>query len=175
VSLRLFIAADLPAEVRGALPAPPDPPWRPVPAANLHVTLAFLGAMGEETVPALSSIIDAVCAVVAAPRLRVLQTVVLPPRRPRVLAVELDDPSDGLGRLQAALSAALASQQLYVPEKRRFLAHVTIGRARGPVGREDAFVDVEPLEFAVPSVTLYRSTTAAGGARYEPLHSVATA
>ena len=173
MSVRLFVAADLPAAVRAALPVPADPPWRPVPAENLHVTLAFLGQMEETAVAPVSEIVSACCAGASARGLRLLQSVALPPRRPRVLAVELDDPGDGLGALQAALSAALSSQGLYVPEKRRFLAHVTIGRARALVSSRDAFVDVEPLEFDVPSVTLYRSNTSPGGARYEALHSVA--
>ena len=48
VSVRLFVALDLPAEARAALAAfrdeAADPEvWRPVPEASFHVTLAFIG------------------------------------------------------------------------------------------------------------------------------------
>ena len=54
----------------------------------------------------------------------------LPPRRPRVLAVALEDPDGALGRTQTAVSSALAAGGWYVPETRPFLAHVTVARVR---------------------------------------------
>ena len=181
--MRVFVAADLPDEVRAGLPAAPDPPWRPVRSEALHITLAFLGHVDPGRLREVTAAVDAATSSPAAvrsepstppeaPPLRLLQSIALPPRRPRVLAVELDDPTGALTALQARISTALQDTGLYTPEPRHFLPHVTIARARGAIAREHAYVDVEPLEFVVPAVTVYRSRTDPAGAVYEPLHRV---
>jgi 2'-5' RNA ligase len=146
--VRLFVALDLPEAV--AFPAP-DAPWRAVPRSKQHVTLVFLGAVDPDAIalpppPAAPLLVD--------------RAVLLPPRRPRVLAVALADPSGVLTRYQAALATALDRA-----EERPWLPHVTIGRTRERIGRGTPLPDVEPVEFTAPSVTLYRSA----GGRYEPL------
>jgi 2'-5' RNA ligase len=146
--LRLFVALDLPADV--AFPAP-DAPWRAVPRSKQHVTLVFLGEADPDAIavtppPAAPLVVDGV--------------VGLPPRRPRVLAVALADPSGALTRYQAALAAALDRA-----EDRAWLPHVTIGRTRERVRREAPVPAVAAASFVCPSATLYRSA----GGRYEPL------
>lgn len=97
----------------------------------------------------------------------------LPPRRPRVVAVELPDPSGGLARLQAALSAELTRGGFYEPENRPYLGHVTVGRVRrGARVRAASLPAPEPVGFPAEAVTLYRSHLGGGGARYEGLASV---
>ena len=67
---RAFVALDLPAEVREALPAAPEP-WRAVPVESLHVTLAFLGSIDEAAVPAVeAAVAGALLPVGAAPARR---------------------------------------------------------------------------------------------------------
>jgi 2'-5' RNA ligase len=166
--LRLFIALELPEAVRLALPAPPDP-WRAVPRASLHVTLAFLG-----TLPAAGPVIDAMPAgLPPVGELRARRLLRLPPRRPRVLSVEFEDPSGTCVALQAVVAGSLAAAGLYEPEHRRWLPHVTIGRARGEVDRRAALPPVEPVAFVPERVTLFESRLgrgAGGVALYEPLH-----
>lgn len=165
MSVRLFVALDLPDDVRAAVPAPPRP-FRPVPVEFLHVTLAFLGWRDEADVDA------AAAALVPPPvgELALESMVLLPPRRPRVLAVRLEDPSGDCRRCQAAVGMALEHAGVHTPETRPWLPHVTVGRSREPVrpGRV-ALPAVPPLRFTPPSVTLYRSRLAPGGAVYEPL------
>jgi RNA 2',3'-cyclic 3'-phosphodiesterase len=97
----------------------------------------------------------------------------LPPRRPRVVAVELPDPSGGLARLQAAVSAALAARGFYEPESRPYLGHVTVARVgRGARVRAHELLAPEPVGFDAEAVTLYRSRLERGGARYEALETV---
>jgi 2'-5' RNA ligase len=101
----------------------------------------------------------------------------LPRRRPGVVAVRLAglDRQDErwLASLQARLAAELQEAELYAPDRRSFLAHVTVARVRRgtrvrPVALEGP--DLEP--FALSTVTLFRSHLGRGGARYEPLTRV---
>jgi RNA 2',3'-cyclic 3'-phosphodiesterase len=75
--------------------------------------------------------------------------------------------------LQAKLSEALLTGGWYVPEKRPFLAHVTIARVakEARVRREGAPAPPQ-VSFRGSTVTLFRSRLGRGGARYEPLRSV---
>ncbi len=168
--LRLFVALDLPHAVRDALAAlVPDPDvWRPVKPEALHVTLAFLGSRPPSDV----ELIEPLILPGPAPPLALGSVLLLPPRRARVLTVELEDPTGSLAALQARVSSGLEAAGVYTPEKRPFRAHVTIARLRPRVRPpRTARLDVEPLDFAGRSVTLYVSRLHPSGARYEPLAS----
>ena len=173
--VRLFVALELPADVRLALAG-----WRPaarglrlIDPDALHVTLCFLGWRSEAEI---DSIMEA-CGVVSGmppASLAVEEALWLPPRRPRVLAVRLHDAERRLVDVQAALSEALHAGGWYMPETRPFLAHVTVARVARDARRAPA-VELAPppaLAFAGERVTLFRSRLGAGGARYEPLGSV---
>jgi 2'-5' RNA ligase len=190
---RLFVALELPGEVRSALVswgasafaslAGDHGALRLLRGEDLHVTLCFLGWQKVESV---GSILSA-CGVAATQPdafLTVKRALWLPPRRPRVLAVSLEDLGGRLSAVQAVLTRALAAGGWYVPEKRPFLAHVTVARvlarsparssrpSRGSRGGEDA-APPPPLAFPGTRVVLYRSRLWRGGAQYEPLGAVA--
>ena len=124
------------------------------------MTLAFLGSL-EAAEPVCEAVRGAMR---PAGSLSLSEAVLLPPRRPRVMAVKL---AGEVGELQASVSGALAAAGLYTPEKRPFLAHVTIGRARGRPSR--SLPVVPPMSFAAPSVSVYSSVLSSKGARYEAL------
>ena len=166
--IRLFVALDLPEDVRDRLP-PPGGDWRAVPRESLHVTLAFLGSRPEEDAAVAAQAVAGALAPVG--EMATARAIVLPPRRPRVMAVELEDPSRGCVALQAGVAGALAAAGLYEPERRRWLPHVTIGRARGPAAGGGALPAVPRVEFRPPSVSLYRSHLGRGPARYAALAS----
>jgi 2'-5' RNA ligase len=194
--VRLFVALSLDRATVDALVAwrvgavAGLPGWRPVAADGLHVTLCFLGSVSAGSVDAIG---DAVLGATAGPvradvgaaGLTLGRALLLPPRRPRVLAVELIDPSGACGRLQAAVSGALAAGGWYEPETRPWLAHSTVARA--PRDGRNAGVPAVPVLGAsgalgavgalgvvrCSAVTLYRSRLGAGGARYEALRTVA--
>jgi 2'-5' RNA ligase len=134
--VRLFVAAELPEPVVSVLAA-----WRPVlegvqavAPQSLHLTLAFLGERSAAEASAAGAVVRAVAAPVDGLMLGAARW--LPARRPRVLAVEVADPSGGLAALQAAVVAGLGEAIGFAPERRRFLAHVTVGRVRrGDMGR----------------------------------------
>jgi 2'-5' RNA ligase len=171
--IRLFVALELPAEVRAALvafqraAADPDV-WRALPEESLHLTLAFLGARPEEDVGVVEPLLADVAG--AAPRLRLGAALLLPPRGARVLCADLDDPDGTLAGLQSRVSSALAAAGVYTPEKRPFRAHATVARLR-PRARAPRSVDAapEPLEFSGEALTLFRSRLHPHGARYEAL------
>lgn len=179
---RLFVALELPESARAALVR-----WRDAALADvsgssglrfvrpedLHVTLCFLGSRPADEIEQ----IGAACGVVAGePPVESSfgEPVWLPLRRPRVLAVSLEDAEGALGRMQAALSAALLAGGWYAPESRPFLAHVTVARvaSAGPRVRGTALPAAPADAIRCSRVTLYRSRLRPGGARYEPLEVV---
>jgi 2'-5' RNA ligase len=174
--VRLFVALDLPAAVRTALAGWADeaapPAVRRVAPDNLHVTLAFLGSRDADEAAAAGRLLGDHARPLAA--LHTAGALWLPPRRPGVLSVALRA-DDGLSALQSELAAALERAIGFEPEARPFKPHVTVGRVtRGTrVDPRRELVAPPALSFVPPALTLYRSHTAPGGARYEPLERVA--
>ena len=170
---RLFVALDLPEGVRRALAA-----WgaeageafggrlRAVPPENLHLTLAFLGGREEAEVPAIGAIVTATAG--ATPHLSLGAPLWLPPRRPGVLTIEVDDHTGALYTLHASLIAALHSGAAFMPETRPFRPHITVARVpRGHrIRPQDTNLSSPPsVTVAATALTLYRSRAG----RYEPL------
>jgi 2'-5' RNA ligase len=174
--LRLFVALDLPAGVRAALAAAgaaADPEaWRPVAPEALHLTLAFLGSRPPSDVDAIDRVLQAEAGT-PAPRLALAGALPLPPRRPRVLTIALDDLDGTLAGLQGRVSAGLAGAGVYTPEKRPFRAHITVARLR-PRARPEHSVEsaLETAPFTADRLTLYRSQLHPKGARYSPVSGV---
>jgi 2'-5' RNA ligase len=173
---RLFVALDLPPARREAIAAWRDRAMgsrgelRPVAPDALHVTLCFLGWRAEADAPRIAAIAFHAAAGCSAPRLAPLGLVVVPPRRPRLFALDLDDEGGAATALQSAVAAALATAGLYEPETRPFWPHVTLARVKRGA-RVEAFEPEPPpaARFAAGDVTLYRSTLRPQGAQYEPL------
>lgn len=172
------MALDLPGEDRrrlaewrdGALAGRGD--LRPVAPEALHVTLAFVGHRPEEEVgPIAATIVDS-CAGLCVARLRSIGVVAVPPRRPRLLALDLADEGGRAGAVQAVVSEALVAGGWYAPEKRPFWPHVTLARVRR--GERALPLVARPPEqaFDAGAVTLYRSLLSPRGARYEAIECV---
>ena len=168
------MALDLPPDVRRRLAAWRDElvagreDLRPVREEALHVTLAFLGYRAEKEAAAIAEAMAS--AARAAPRLAAGEVVPLPPRRPRLFALDLDDGDGACARLQQAVSEALEAEHFFKPEKRPFWPHVTLARVkrdRRAAPLPDEPPPVEP--FRANELTLYRSILRPQGAQYEPL------
>jgi RNA 2',3'-cyclic 3'-phosphodiesterase len=174
--LRLFVALELSCEVREAVIAwrarvtRRVPELRPIAHDALHVTLCFLGSQSADAEKRIVAACETALGGARSPELGIDVGLWLPPRRPRVLAISLDDPSGALARIQARVASALADGGWYAPERRPFLPHVTVARvpARARMGAVD-LPELQPLRFAASAVTLYRSHLQRSGARYEPL------
>jgi 2'-5' RNA ligase len=171
--VRLFVALELPADVRAALVAwrPADAALRPVADADLHVTLAFLGERSQAEARAVARVLAGVARPVGGLALGAPRW--LPPRRPRVLAVELADADGALTALHYGLVGALGDAIAFRPERRRFLPHVTVARVRSAPAEVELVPPGGPAPFAAPALTLFRSRLSPGGARYEALERVA--
>jgi len=170
-TLRLFVAGELPREVRRAIAA-----WQEAQLAprrelrlnrSLHLTLCFLGDVATEAVPGIA---EALRDVRFAPvPLTPAEALFLPERGPkRVVALRLDDPSGALGDLQSRVSAALAALRVCEPERRPYLPHLTVARFRQK-GHPFPLQNVTIPEFRLGRVVLYSSLLERGGAVHTPL------
>ena len=179
MSARLFVAVDLPGDVRSALAAwgreaaDTDLALRPVGIESLHVTLAFLGHRALDDVEPLAQVVREAGGAPA--ELRVGEAIWLSPRRPSVLAAAIGDVSGRLGLLQQAVAAGAAEAVGWTPERRRFRPHVTGARVRrGYVPRRGGVPPPPAATFTAGTMTLYRSHLGGRGpARYEALERVA--
>ncbi len=168
---------DLPAGARTALAGWRDAlvagreDLRPVPAENLHVTLVFLGWQDESAAGRIAEAAFGTTAGLGAPRLTPAEVRPVPPRDPRLFALDLADEDGRAGGLQAACSDALEAGGWYRPEKRPFWPHLTLARVKRGRRRVGRLPDVPPPgePFAASTLTLYRSTLRPQGALYEPL------
>jgi RNA 2',3'-cyclic 3'-phosphodiesterase len=196
-TLRLFVALELPDPVRRAVGE-----WagaelarteglRLVAGDALHVTLCFLGATPASELDEISAACREATAGHPPLRLSLGPVLALPRRRPRAVAIGVvagtEEAGRGragaaadvteLGALQGALSARLVAGGWYRPEARPFLAHLTVARVRSRSRIDARALDrVRPIEapaFVAETVTVFRSRTRPGGARYEALARVA--
>lgn len=178
-SLRLFVALELPEPARRSLSA-----WgaelgaltgaglRVVGPDSLHVTLCFLGSVPAEQAETIGQACEAVRGH-AVGELCGGRVLWLPPRRPRVLALALEDPQGALAAVQRELAKRLAAIGVFRAEARAFRPHVTVARvARGARVRAVEMPATPPVRFAAERIVLYRSHLGAGPARYESLHRV---
>jgi 2'-5' RNA ligase len=88
----------------------------------------------------------------------------------RVAMLVLDDEGGSAGRLQARLSALLEQLGAYRPERRPWLAHVTVARFRERPRLRPALPLLEP--FSPSDAALYHSVLRPDGAQYSILEAV---
>jgi 2'-5' RNA ligase len=181
--VRLFVALDLPEQVREALVAwqaaelEPVPELRVTPAQNLHVTLVFLGWQRERDA---EPIVDALAGLrTPAPELA-FEPEVVPKgksrRRPGLFALQTG--GEGALAVHVEVSGRLAEAGFYKPEKRPFWSHVTVARVRAERrgSKRPALVSKWPgrlpegllRPFEAVRVRLYRSILRPQGAEYQP-------
>lgn len=170
--MRLFVAIDLPRDVKEALAAlcagVPGARW--VPAENMHVTLRFIGevdgARRDDIIEALSEVradgFDLEMQGIGHFETR---------RQPHALWVRVNR-SEPLLRLRESVENAVQRAGL-PPEGRKFMPHVTLARLKeAPPGRVESFMQEHNLfrSRAVPvsDFTLFSSFLSRNGALYRP-------
>jgi 2'-5' RNA ligase len=181
--MRVFVALNLTQKERARLAAAARPlreaafPVRWLPPENVHLTLKFLGELGEEIVPELAAAVGEAVAGSAAFEMKVGGFGAFPSlRRPSVVwvGIELGSP---LRALQEAVEAAAESVG-FSREDRPFRPHLTVGRAqkRASPGEFRGFDElVNGTSYAdcyqIRAVDIMRSRLMPSGALYDVLHS----
>lgn len=138
--MRLFVAVTLGealhAQASAALPRlkalAPHARW--VPAANLHLTLSFLGEVDAERMAAVKDVLTRV-GPAHAPLVLTIQGggSFGSPAHPRVLWAGVGGDTKALGALQADVAEGLKPLG-FEPEHREYTAHLTLARAKVPRG-----------------------------------------
>lgn len=138
-----------------------------VPAANLHLTLKFLGSIGEELVEGVSG----ACRRVAARHRPIEANAVglgaFPSLgKPSVLWVGVDAPQ-ALAALQRDVEGAMVELG-FEKEERAYHPHVTVGRVKESRGSAENLWKGDALiaSSALPEIIVYESRTRSAGAEY---------
>jgi 2'-5' RNA ligase len=146
-----------------------DDRLRLVPAANLHVTVVFLGDVEDARVDELVQRLAWVAGPETAFPLTVAHAMPAPPRRPRMLWA-LVAPSQPLQQLSRDLHTAARPLAPGMAKPLRGYGHITLARFRPPLdGLEATTLALDPDTFAVTEVSLMRSQLSPTGASYDRL------
>jgi 2'-5' RNA ligase len=167
-ALRLFVGTFPPPEAAEAIHqaagrALAGAPVRLVPAAEIHLTLRFLGATDEARVPGLCEALESATAGLRAPEILVRRTGGFPTAaRSRVLWAGVDERAGTEGRLEALARAAWTGEE---PDE-RWAPHLTVARPRGrdPVDPGESFRGLElDVGWTSSEVRLVESRPGAAG------------
>jgi 2'-5' RNA ligase len=149
---------------------------RPVPERQLHVTLAFLGWQDESAAGRIAAAAFAAAAAApGVPQLVPAAVRAVPPRDPRLFALDLEDAARRAAALQEAVAGALEDGGFFRRERRPFWVHLTLARVKRRVRRAPPLDGPPPPPgpLPAPALTLYRSVLRPQGALYEPLDRLA--
>lgn len=181
--MRIFIAIELPAEIKAALAAlqnelrqtRADIGWTK--PGNFHLTLKFLGEVEASQIPAITNACLEVATHVSAFSLRLQKTGVFPNlKQPKVLWAGLASEGDELSQLQQRVEANL--QPLgFAKESRAFHPHLTLGRVKSlaniaAVTAKLLTCPLPQLSFPVCELVVMQSQLHSSGSIYTPLATV---
>jgi 2'-5' RNA ligase len=184
---RAFIPIKLPDEIRDRLDqvishlqeSLIDVPIRWVPAANIHLTLKFLGDVSSANYEVLTKILQVEAAAHRPFEFSIGSLGAYPNlRRPRVIWVGIEAPNE-LKMLQRSIDVETARLG-YSSDNRRFSPHLTLGRVSRNASPRDIQAISKVLSKSevgflgvarVEEIHLYRSELKPGGAVYSRLFS----
>lgn len=136
---------------------------------NLHLTLKFIGEVPDDRVDALCGALEEI--EVPLLRLRSAEVVLFPPRGPvRIIASGFAGDVEGARLLEEQIESQCERQGI-ARERRQYVPHVTLARARHPLGaskrQELLRVEISPgPEFETRRFVLMQSHLDSAGARY---------
>lgn len=183
--MRLFVAVELEEHVRRAAAAASaqvrkaaadlDARW--IAEENLHITLVFLGEVGDDRVAAVRAALDVPFRTPPF-SIDVGGAGAFPPSGPpRVLWLGVREGRSALAALHGEVSSRLAPLG-FEPEHRKYSAHLTIARVRdvrrggaAPRSLREALAacPADAGRSRVTAVTLYQSRLSPKGATYSPI------
>ena len=176
--LRLFVAVDMPDDVRDALAATVAPLRERVPGAkwtppdNWHMTLKFLGSVPPQLFDSVLRSVDEAVTEHVAFKARLSGLGAFPSaERARVVWAGIEDRHGELAALARSVDRELAAE--FPSEERPFAAHLTLARLKQQAALPPELLDLEVTSrpFRVGTVRLYRSHLQRPAARYEVLRS----
>jgi 2'-5' RNA ligase len=174
--MRIFIALDIPGEIRSALSAYMERARNLVPEARwarvegLHVTLKFVGEVSDARLPEIKT---ALASVKTAPfDVRFAGAGFFPnAKAARVFWAGVEG-GDALPRLASAVDAALAKLG-FAKEDKLYHPHLTLARASThPLRELQALITEQPPQFGTMTAReffLYQSKPQKGGSKYTKL------
>jgi 2'-5' RNA ligase len=178
---RTFIAITVSSEIRAAArkladqlqPTAGEVKW--VAPENLHWTLQFLGEIETLEVPSLCAAVSAAASEIPAFDLEARGAGAFPAAdRPRTLWLGAGAGAQAMVALHAAIQKKL-DKLGYRGERRRFVPHITLGRA-GRKGQPRSLVrelanlsEFDGGSMLVDEVTVFTSTLGPEGPNYDPL------
>lgn len=181
--MRLFFAVPLSGKVREitgerieSFPIT-EPPWKWIPPGNYHLTLKFLGEVGDELLPSLGG-----AAVKAASAAKPFTITFggfggFPSlSRPRVIFYRMEEGTEELAKLAGNLEQELEGLG-FARERRPFRAHLTLARIKRPLPAplRERLRDIPPLPPSasqeVCDFVLMRSHLSRRGATYEVIET----
>lgn len=146
---------------------------------SMHATLVFLGYQYERDVEKIVATAKAAIEIEKAVPARFGGLVPVPPKRPRLYALSVDDSEGVLAELQGKLSRKLSDAGFYREERRPFWPHITVARQRrSSGGRKAGGPALERIPelperlrkpFSAVRVSLYSSKLRPEGAVYRAL------
>ncbi len=175
--MRLFYALELPRPVQASLAAGAGRWARRVPGAkwvaqeNLHVTVRFLGEVGEGLLPTLQELGERAARSAGPVEISLDRLGAFPsPSRARVLWAGPSGPCPPFGRVVEEVEKGVQALG-FPPEQKPAVPHVTLARLRVPQNLAPLLSGVElaPLLAAVRELTLMASELRPDGPRYTPV------
>jgi 2'-5' RNA ligase len=176
--MRLFVAVTPPDEALGELEravaplraAAPELRWTG--PSSWHLTLAFLGEVGEEILPGLQARLERAAHRHPPQRLAIAGGGAFPSaRRAQVLWAGIEADERALGALADSVAAAARRAGAPPPgQHRKYRAHLTLARCRGPADASELttrLTEFSSTAWTATSIRLIRSYLSSGPPHYE--------
>lgn len=185
--MRAFIAIEFPKEIKDFLSglqeqlkkSGADVKW--VEPENIHLTLKFLGEIDEKKIEKIIQILEDIARNKDSFFIRLSTLGAFPKVNfPRIIWAGIDKGEQETKQIAKILEEKI--EKIGIPkENRAFSSHITLGRTRSTLNRQNLVESLnnlvhnfggENLEFLVTKITLFKSTLIPKGPIYEALKEV---
>jgi 2'-5' RNA ligase len=179
MDIRSFLAFELPVEIREQIRVISKElkktalPVRWVKVDNIHLTILFLGSVDEDTIGDIEEKVNVVVKGFSAFKTKLNAVGAFPHwKRPRVIWIGLNG---DIGRLSNLRNKLLEELKVlgFMPEKRPFRPHLTLGRFKGPIDQGedmkwilDRYRDINSDLYQLNELILYKSDLKPDGPVY---------
>lgn len=146
--------------------------------SGMHLTVKFIGEVEEKKLPAITAAMSAAVAAVSPFILQLGGAGVFPsPRKASVIWTGLTAGKKQLQNISASINRHL-EERGFIPERRRYIPHLTLGRLRRPQPAPliERFLEAEKgfltENSAAGSLVLYQSKLTGQGAQYTVIDEI---